>query len=264
MSSVSFKTESSVLVLSSLTKPRPRNLSGMFKSTQTLISLFPGVFFLFTMQCSLSALPAELSLQDQESYVMSQLLSVSPQMHPLLFLAWLCVQEVETSSFAPLHPADARGRLGDLSPPPLSQAMVFPVAVLSGMAMTLVKWPQSHGHSPHWFPTKLFPPICSESGVSKASPYCCPWRFMLCSFLLSTFCTNYFQLTHWRGQGIHASPKNTPGKGFVLWKMEIKLSTWFWWGSNKVTHVNILCLIQMSTFESSHHAGVLAHPLLKP
>ena len=78
MSSVSFKTESSVLVLSSLTKPRPRNLSGMFKSTQTLISLFPGVFFLFTLQCSLSALPAELSLQAQESYVMSQLLSVSP------------------------------------------------------------------------------------------------------------------------------------------------------------------------------------------
>ena len=68
MSSFSFKTKPNVLVLSSLTKPRPRWLSGMFKSTQTLISLFPGAFFLFTMLCSLSALPAELSLQAQESY----------------------------------------------------------------------------------------------------------------------------------------------------------------------------------------------------
>ena len=84
---------------------------------------------------------------------MSQLLSVSPQMHPLLFLAWLCVQEVETSSFAPLHPADARKRLGDLSPLSLGQVMVFLVAVLSGMAVTLVKWPRSHGTG--------FPPNCS-------------------------------------------------------------------------------------------------------
>lgn len=106
-------------------------------------------------------------------------------MHPLLFLTWLCVQEVETSSFAPLHPADARERLRDLSPLPLGQVMVFPVAVLSGMAETLVKCRCSHGHSPYWVPTKLLPPICSESGVRKAShvaalkgscstPFSCP------------------------------------------------------------------------------------------
>lgn len=106
-------------------------------------------------------------------------------MHPLLFLTWLCVQEVETSSFAPLHPADVRERLGDLSPLPLGQVMVFPVAVLSGTAETLVKWLCSHGHSPYWVPTKLLPPICSESGVRKAShvaalkgscsaPFSCP------------------------------------------------------------------------------------------
>lgn len=116
---------------------------------------------------------------------MSQWFSVSSQMHPLLFLTWLCVQEVETSSFAPLHPADVRERLGDLSPLPLGQVMVFPVAVLSGTAETLVKWLCSHGHSPYWVPTKLLPPICSESGVRKAShvaalkgscsaPFSCP------------------------------------------------------------------------------------------
>lgn len=42
-----------------------------------------------------------------------------------------------------------------------------------------------HGHSPYWVPTKLLPPICSESGVRKAShvaalkgscsaPFSCP------------------------------------------------------------------------------------------
>lgn len=98
---------------------------------------------------------------------MSQWFSVSSQMHPLLFLTWLCVQEVETSSFAPLHPADVRERLGDLSPLPLGQVMVFPVAVLSGTAETLVKWLCSMATALTGFPPNCFLPSALNLGLEK-------------------------------------------------------------------------------------------------
>lgn len=115
---------------------------------------------------SVPALPAELSLQAQESYGWASD-SVSSQMHPLLFLTWLCVQEVETSSFAPLHPADVRERLGDLSPLPLGQVMVFPVAVLSGTAETLVKWLCSMATALTGFPPNCFLPSALNLGLEK-------------------------------------------------------------------------------------------------
>ena len=61
---------------------------------------------------------------------MCWLFSVSPEMHPLLFLALLCVQEAGTTSFAPsIQPMPEEG-WGIILHLPSRQVMVFPVAVL--------------------------------------------------------------------------------------------------------------------------------------
>lgn len=57
---------------------------------------------------------------------MCWLFSVSPQMHPLLFLALLCVQEAGTTSFAP----SIQSVPEEVCHLPSGQVMVFPVAVL--------------------------------------------------------------------------------------------------------------------------------------
>lgn len=68
-------------------------------------------------------------------------------MHPP-FLALLCVQDAGTTTFAPWLPADARERLGYFFSSFLWVRLWSSQWLCSsGMAMTPVRWPPSHGCS---------------------------------------------------------------------------------------------------------------------
>lgn len=161
-----------------------------------------GSLFCSGMLYSLSALPTETTSVSSGKSCDVLVISVSPQMHPLLFLALLCVQEAGTTSFAPSIQSVPEEVWGIYPPFAFRSGHGFP----SGCAPQEWLWPWSSSLVPMAAALARFLLHCSllsalSLGVAKFPPVAAPGDPWLCSFIPSTLLYKVFSVNPLQGAG---------------------------------------------------------------